>query len=45
VAMARVLEAGIAGARLEVIDNARHLTPLEVPEAVARRIVSLIKVA
>jgi 3-oxoadipate enol-lactonase len=45
VAMAHVLEAGIAGATLEVIENARHLTPLEVPEAVARRIVSLIKVA
>jgi 3-oxoadipate enol-lactonase len=44
VEMARVLEAGIAGATLEVIENVRHLTPLEVPEAVARRIISLIKV-
>ena len=45
VAMARVLEAGIAGASLEVIENARHLTPLEVPEAIARKIVTLIKAA
>jgi 3-oxoadipate enol-lactonase len=45
VAMARVLEANIAGASLAVIDNARHLTPLEVPETVARRIVGLIKTA
>jgi 3-oxoadipate enol-lactonase len=45
VAMARVLQAGIAGATLEVIENARHLTPLEVPETVAGKIVGLIKVA
>lgn len=45
VAMARVLEANIAGASLEVVGNARHLTPLEVPEAVARRIIPLIKPA
>jgi 3-oxoadipate enol-lactonase len=45
VAMARVLEAGIAGSSLEVIENARHLTPLEVPEAIARKIVTLIKAA
>jgi 3-oxoadipate enol-lactonase len=45
VAMARVLEANIAGASLEVVENARHLTPLEVPEAVARRIITLIKPA
>ena len=44
-AMARVLETSIAGASLEVVDNARHLTPLEVPEAVARRIIPLIKIA
>jgi 3-oxoadipate enol-lactonase len=43
VAMARVLEAGIAGSRLEVIENARHLTPLEVPERVARQIITLIE--
>ena len=43
VEMARVLEAGIAGASLEVIENARHLTPLEVPEAIAGKIVGLIK--
>jgi 3-oxoadipate enol-lactonase len=45
VAMARVLEANIAGASLEVVANARHLTPLEVPQAVAGRIVGLIKIA
>ena len=45
VAMARVLEANIPGAGLEVVENARHLTPLEVPEAVARRINTLIKIA
>lgn len=43
VEMARVLEAGIAGSRLEIIDNARHLTPLEVPEAIAAKIVGLLK--
>lgn len=41
VAMARVLEANIPGASLEVIENARHLTPLEIPDVVAARIVSL----
>jgi 3-oxoadipate enol-lactonase len=45
VEMARVLEAGIAGARLEVIENARHLTPLEVPEKIAGKVVGLIKAA
>ena len=43
VQMARVLEAGIAGSRLEVIENARHLTPLEVPEKIARPIITLIE--
>jgi 3-oxoadipate enol-lactonase len=43
VAMARVLEAGIAGSRLEVIENARHLTPLEVPERIAPPIITLIE--
>jgi 3-oxoadipate enol-lactonase len=42
--MARMLEAGIAGASLEVIENARHLTPLEVPERIAGEIIELIKV-
>ena len=45
VSMARVLEAGIAGSRLEVIENARHLTPLEVPDAVVRQIIGLINAA
>jgi 3-oxoadipate enol-lactonase len=42
-AMARVLEAGIAGSSLEVIENARHLTPLEVPEAIAGKIAGLVQ--
>jgi 3-oxoadipate enol-lactonase len=33
--MARVLAEGIAGARLTIVPNARHLTPIEVPERVA----------
>ena len=43
VEMARVLHDGIAGSSLEVIENARHLTPLEVPQAVVRQIVGLIE--
>lgn len=43
VAMARVLEANILGASLEVIEHARHLTPLEIPEKVAVRILGLIR--
>jgi len=43
VEMARVLEANIPGATLEIVENARHLTPLEVPEAIARRIIRLTK--
>jgi 3-oxoadipate enol-lactonase len=45
VAMARVLEAGIPGATLQVIENARHLTPLEIPEVIAGKIVDLLKAA
>lgn len=45
VAMAKALEAGIAGSTLEVIENARHLTPLEVPETVAGKIIGLIEAA
>jgi 3-oxoadipate enol-lactonase len=45
VSMAKVLEANIPGARLEVVEKARHLTPLEVPERVARQIISLIKIS
>ena len=45
VAMARALEAGIAGSRLEVIENARHLTPLEVPIIVAGKIIEMVKAA
>ena len=43
VEMARVLHDGIAGSSLEVIENARHLTPLEVPQAVVRQIVGFIE--
>lgn len=43
VEMARVLHDGIAGSSLEVIENARHLTPLEVPEAVAGQILRLME--
>lgn len=42
VAMARALHEGIAGATLEVIAGARHLTPLEVPDRVARALVELL---
>ena len=42
--MARVLHDGIAGSSLEVIDNARHLTPLEVPQAIAKKITGLMEV-
>ena len=42
VAMARALHEAIAGATLEVIAGARHLTPLEVPDRVARALVELL---
>jgi 3-oxoadipate enol-lactonase len=35
VAMSQAMHEGIAGSRLEVIQGARHLTPLEVPDRVA----------
>ena len=41
-AMARVLADGIAGARLEVIAGARHLSPIERPEAVAAAMAALL---
>ncbi len=41
VAMAQALHEGIAGSRLEVFPGTRHLTPLEVPERVAARLLAL----
>jgi 3-oxoadipate enol-lactonase len=33
--MARALEAGIARSHLTIVPNARHLTPIEIPERIA----------
>lgn len=41
VSMAQALHEGIAGSRLDVIPGARHLTPLEVPDRVADRLLEL----
>lgn len=41
--MARALEAQIAGARLDVIEGARHLTPLEHPDRMAAHLRRLIE--
>lgn len=41
VAMAQAMHDGIAGSRLEVIQGARHLTPLEVPDRVAAGLLEL----
>ncbi|MGY6126136.1 alpha/beta fold hydrolase [Paraburkholderia strydomiana] len=41
-AMARVLHAGIAGSTLTEIPKARHLTPLETPDIVARELHALL---
>jgi 3-oxoadipate enol-lactonase len=41
-AMARALEASIAGAKLHVIENARHFTALEVPEVIAAHTIKLL---
>jgi len=38
VAMAEAMRDAIPGASLLVIDKARHLTPLEVPELIAREL-------
>jgi 3-oxoadipate enol-lactonase len=40
--MARALEAGIAGSHLTVVPNARHLTPIEIPERIAAMLQTLI---
>jgi 3-oxoadipate enol-lactonase len=41
VAMAEALHRGIAGSTLRVVPNARHLTPLEIPERIATEIADL----
>ncbi|RYZ10812.1 MAG: alpha/beta fold hydrolase [Comamonadaceae bacterium] len=41
VAMAQAMHDGIAGSRMEVIQGARHLTPLEVPDRVAAGLLAL----
>jgi 3-oxoadipate enol-lactonase len=45
VTMARVLESNIPGAALDVIENARHLTPIEIPIIVAGKIIEMVKAA
>lgn len=42
VAMAQALHQGIAGSTLTVLKNARHLTPLEQPDAVAAQLRRLL---
>ena len=43
VAMAEALQAGIAGATLTIIENGRHLTPLEHPDRIAEALLGLIE--
>ena len=43
VAMARQLHEGIAGSRLAVLPNARHLTPLEKPSEIAAMLMELLE--
>ena len=40
--MARALEAGIAGSHLTIIPNARHLTPIEIPDRIAAMLQTVI---
>jgi 3-oxoadipate enol-lactonase len=42
VAMAQALKDGIANSRLVVIEKARHLTPLEVPDIIASELKKLL---
>ncbi len=42
VEMAHALHDGIAGSSFTVIQNARHLTPLETPDVVARELIGLL---
>jgi 3-oxoadipate enol-lactonase len=41
--MARVLRRGIAGSTLTVVNGARHLTPLEVPDRIAAELRRLLE--
>jgi 3-oxoadipate enol-lactonase len=43
VAMAETLHRGIAGSTLTIIENARHLTPLETPNRIAAELRTLIE--
>jgi 3-oxoadipate enol-lactonase len=43
VAMAEAMHQGIAGSTLMVLKGARHLTPLEAPDAIARELHALIE--
>jgi 3-oxoadipate enol-lactonase len=40
--MARALEAGIAGSHLTIVPNARHLTPIEIPDRIAAMLQTVI---
>jgi len=43
VGMARALHAGIPGSTLRILDNARHLTPIEKPDEIAAELQKLLK--
>lgn len=43
IAMAEVLHHGIVGSTLTIVPDARHLSPLEVPELIARELQALAK--
>jgi 3-oxoadipate enol-lactonase len=43
VAMSQTLRRGIAGSTLNVIPNARHLSPVECPHEIAAELVKLIE--
>jgi 3-oxoadipate enol-lactonase len=41
--MAETLHRGIAGSALTIIENARHLTPLETPDRITAELRALIE--
>jgi 3-oxoadipate enol-lactonase len=43
VAMAQTMKTGLPNATIKVLDNARHLTPLETPERVAIELMRLLQ--
>jgi len=43
VAMAEAMHRSIEGSTLTVLKGARHLTPLEVPDAIAGELIALLK--